>query len=135
MAEIFIQPLAEAPWQNSSPERIKIGANPNTRWRLLVDATHRDSHGLSVGYGKIPVGEDLPLHSHAPQEVYFITQGNGLLLMKDEKVRDIAKGDSVYIPENEPHGVKNTGTCDLEFLFVFPGDSWSEIEYNFKNKP
>ena len=101
----------------------------------MVDATHRDSHGLSVGYGKIPVGEDLPLHSHAPQEVYFITQGNGLLLMKDEKVRDIAKGDSVYIPENEPHGVKNTGTCDLEFLFVFPGDSWSEIEYNFKNKP
>jgi oxalate decarboxylase/phosphoglucose isomerase-like protein (cupin superfamily) len=79
----------------------------------------------------IPVGEHLPLHSHAPQEIYFVLQGQGLLLLKNEETRPIEQNNAVYIPENALHGVRNTGDVDLKLLWVFPTDSWDDVAYDF----
>ena len=129
--EIFLKSLADVKWEKSTKARIASGANPKTEWKHLIDNEICGSEGVSVGYGKIPVGEYLPLHTHEPQEIYFITRGTGLLSQDDKNLKEISEGDIVYIPCNKQHGLKNTGGIDLEYLFIFMIDNWNEVRYNF----
>ena len=129
--EIFLKSLADVKWEKSTKARIASGANPKTEWKHLLDNEICGSEGVSVGYGKIPVGEYLPLHTHEPQEIYFITRGTGLLTQDDNNLKKISEGDIVYIPCNKQHGLKNTGNIDLEYLFIFMIDNWNEVRYNF----
>ncbi|NNE24572.1 MAG: cupin domain-containing protein [Rhizobiales bacterium] len=99
------------------------------RWKFLVDATEMDSHGLSAGIIEVPVGSELSLHHHQPQEIYVIRAGEGLLLQTGGKIQQVRKDSVVYIPQNERHGLKNTGDVALEVLWIFPTDCWQEIEY------
>ena len=132
--EIFLRSLADVKWEKSNKARVASGANPKTEWKHLLDNEICGSEGVSVGYGKIPVGEYLPLHTHEPQEIYFITRGTGLLTQDDSNLKEISEGDIVYIPCNKQHGLKNTGNIDLEYLFIFMIDNWNEVRYNFINR-
>ena len=132
--EIFLKSLVDVKWEKSTKARIASGANPKTEWKHLIDNEICGSEGVSVGYGKIPVGEYLPLHTHEPQEIYFITRGTGLLTKDDTNLKEISEGDIVYIPCNKQHGLKNTGGIDLEYLFIFMIDNWNEVRYNFINR-
>ena len=132
--EIFLKSLADVKWEKSTKARIASGANPKTEWKHLIDNEICGSEGVSVGYGKIPVGENLPLHTHKPQEIYFITKGTGLLTQDDDDSKKLSEGDIVYIPCNKQHGLKNTGIIDLEYLFIFMIDNWNQVRYNFVNK-
>ena len=132
--EIFLRSLADVKWEKSNKARVASGANPKTEWKHLIDNNICGSEGVSVGYGKIPVGEYLPIHTHEPQEIYFITRGAGLLTQDDNNLKKISEGDIVYIPYNKQHGLKNTGNIDLEYLFIFMIDNWNEVRYNFTNR-
>lgn len=99
------------------------------RWKFLVDATEMDSHGLSAGIIEVPVGSELSLHHHQPQEIYVIRAGEGFLLQAGGKPQEVRKDSVVYIPQNEKHGLKNTGDVTLEVLWIFPTDCWQEIDY------
>jgi len=103
----------------------------NFRWKYIADSTQFLSHGLSCGLLVLPPGEKLPLHYHSPQEVYIIRQGEGLLLSSLGS-KKVSKDSFVYIPKNFCHGLKNTGTVDLELIWIFPTDCWEEVEYNFQ---
>lgn len=132
--KIFISNLNDATWDQHGPERIAIGANPDLRFCYLVDANLHQSHGLSVGCLVIPVGSELPPHIHAPQEVYFIKSGSGLMLMANDQTRAVSAHDVVYIPPGEEHGLKNTGDEPLEIIWMFPTDSWKDIEYTYLDR-
>ena len=99
------------------------------RWKFLVDSTEMDSHGLSAGVIEVPVGGELGLHHHHPQEIYIIRAGQGLLLKAGGAIEELRKDSVVYIPQNEKHGLRNTGDAALEVLWIFPTDCWEEIEY------
>ena len=86
------------------------------------------SSGLSVGFAEIIPGGDLTLHYHSPAEIYVVTAGNGIL-NKSGELEEIKKGDVVYIAGNAKHALKNVGTETLEFYWVFPTDTFSEVEY------
>ena len=131
MGEILINSGDEKDWQKHSDVRLRNGANPNLSWQLLIDASKQKSEGLSMGSLRLPAGEILPLHNHKEEEIYFILQGKGEILISVSETRPVVEGDSVYIPKGFPHGVKNTGDIDLMFLWVFPKDSWHDIQYNY----
>ena len=99
------------------------------RWKFLVDSTEMASHGLSVGIIQVPVGGELSLHHHQPQEIYIVRAGQGLLLRAGGGTEELHKDSVVYIPQNEKHGLRNTGDVALEVLWMFPTDCWEEIEY------
>lgn len=82
----------------------------------------------------IPVGGALPPHIHAPQEVYFIKAGSGLMLMADNQTRAVTADDVVYIPPGEEHGLQNNGDVPLEVIWMFPTDSWKDIDYTYLNR-
>jgi len=100
-------------------------------WKTLLSADITHSEALTMGIAKIPPGEALHEHRHLQAEVYLILQGRGLVRV-DGKPQPIAAGAAVFIPTNAPHSCENTGTTDLRFTYVFPANSFAEIEYIFE---
>ena len=101
---------------------------PGVRWKFLIDKNFTKSSGLSLGFAEISPGGDLILHYHSPAEIYVVTDGKGVL-NKSGELEEIKKGDVVYIGENEKHALKNNGNEVLKFYWIFPTDSFSEVEY------
>ncbi len=98
------------------------------RWKYLIDADFMGSSGLSLGFAEIASGGDLTLHYHSPAEIYVVTSGKGIL-NKSGELEEVKKGDVVYIAANAKHALKNSGTETLEFYWIFPTDTFSEVEY------
>ena len=101
---------------------------PGVRWKFLIDKDFDGSSGLSLGYAEIAPGGDLTLHYHSPDEIYVITNGEGIL-NKSGDLEKIKEGDVVYIGKNEKHALKNDGKKILKFYWIFPTDRFSEVEY------
>ena len=101
---------------------------PGVRWKFLIDADFTESSGLSLGIAEIAPGGDLILHYHSPAEIYVVTDGTGIL-NKSGKLEEIKKGDVVYISENAKHSLKNNGKETLKFYWIFPTNTFSEVEY------
>jgi quercetin dioxygenase-like cupin family protein len=60
-----------------------------------------------------------PHHSHPWEHEVFILSGSGIIL--GEKGEEILKaGDVVYMPPNEKHQFRNSGSEDLSFLCLIP---------------
>ena len=112
----------------SSQEWTSTDKYPGVRWKFLIDKDFNGSTGLSLGYAEIVPGGDLTLHYHSPDEIYVITNGEGIL-NKSGDLEKIKKGDVVYIGRNEKHALKNDGKKTLEFYWIFPTDRFSEVEY------
>jgi mannose-6-phosphate isomerase-like protein (cupin superfamily) len=120
--KIVTRHVRDCGW-NQRPDRGDL------RWKYLVDSTEMNSHGLSAGIIEVPVGSELSLHHHAPQEIYIVRAGEGVLLKAGGKTEPVGKDSVVYIPCNEKHGLRNTGSVALEVLWIFPTDCWEEIVY------
>ncbi|MDA7576943.1 cupin domain-containing protein [Candidatus Pelagibacter sp.] len=101
---------------------------PGVRWKFLIDKDFNGSTGLSLGCAEIAPGGGLTLHYHSPDEIYVVTNGEGIL-NKSGDLEKIKKGDVVYIGGNEKHALKNDGKETLEFYWIFPTDRFSEVEY------
>ena len=101
---------------------------PGVRWKFLIDAKFMGSSGLSLGFAEIAPGGNLTLHYHSPAEIYLVTSGKGML-NKSGELEEIKKGDVVYITGNTKHALKNTSKETLEFYWIFPTDTFSEVEY------
>ena len=104
------------------------------RWQFAVNAGITQSSGLSCGYLQIDPNAELPLHYHKEQEIYIITQGHAELLTGLTSSRVVTAGDTIYIPENSWHGIKNVGQSTVEFIWIFPTDTWQEVRYFFANE-
>ncbi len=102
-------------------------------WKTLISQGKTDSSGLVAGVAEIPVGALLIRHSHAKEEAYYILEGEGHLELDGDTMR-VARGTSVFIPGNAEHALTNTGTRTLKFLYMFPADSFEDIEYTFPMK-
>ena len=107
--------------------------HPGLRWQFSVNDGVTSSNGLSCGYLQLDPGAELPLHFHKEQEIYIITQGNAELLTSAHTVRAVSAGDTVYIPEHSWHGIKNISQSLVEFIWIFPTDTWQEVQYIFAN--
>ncbi|KST58698.1 hypothetical protein AO398_20825 [Methylobacterium sp. GXS13] len=56
-------------------------------------------------------------HAHAEQ-IWIVEQGEGLLLLADDRSESIHPGDIIRTPAGEVHGVENTGLGPLIYLAV-----------------
>ena len=107
---------------------------PGIRWQFSVNVGTTVSHGLSCGYLQVDPDAELPLHHHKEQEIYIITLGDAELLTGATSSRAVTTGDTIYIPENSWHGIKNVSQFIVEFIWIFPTDTWQEVRYIFANK-
>ncbi len=123
--EPHIRHLDDYDWES------RPGRTDGVRWKLLVDADRTPSHGFSLGILQFPPGTVLAPHHHTPQEVYWVREGQGELLI-DGKKQHVGPNSIIYIPENHVHGIENIGSTPLTLMWVFPTDTWAEVEYLFE---
>ena len=108
--------------------------HPGLRWQFSVNSGTTLSNGLSSGYLQVDPAAELPLHYHKEQEIYIITLGYAELLTGESSSRTVTAGDTIYIPEKSWHGVKNISRSIVEFIWIFPTDTWQEVRYIFFNE-
>lgn len=100
-------------------------------WKTLISKGVTPSENLTLGLGRLPPGGALHEHRHAQEEVYLVLEGSGLVTVGDEEVA-VEAGSAVFIPGDAPHSCENTGASDLRVAYVFPADSFEEVEYVFE---
>ncbi len=84
---------------------------------MLISPQNSPAKHISIQVSEVPAGSAQPVHSHAPEQCYYIIKGKGLMILGDE-TQEVKAGDAVFIPSNINHGIKNTGDGVLEYLTV-----------------
>jgi mannose-6-phosphate isomerase-like protein (cupin superfamily) len=102
------------------------------RWRTLVSGDRTPSDSLTVGVAELEPEESerFTPHCHAQAEVYYILSGTGTVTISGVEY-PIGPGSTVFIPGGAEHGSRNTGDELLRLLYVFPSNSFLDIEYQF----
>ncbi|MFH5820999.1 cupin domain-containing protein [Georgenia sp. AZ-5] len=86
--------------------------------------------GLTAGVSELAPEGWLGLHRHTPPEVYYVLEGEGLVVI-DGAEHPVSAGSAVFIPGDAEHGIRNTGSQTLRFHYTFPVDSLQEVDYRF----
>lgn len=85
----------------------------------IRELMHPRIHGnllQSLAEAIVAPGMETILHKHMQsEELYHITQGNGLMTLAGDCFA-IKTGDTVCIPPGTAHKLKNTGTLPLKIL-------------------
>ena len=84
-----------------------------------------------MGICEVPPGARLDPHCHTQHEVYYVQHVSGDILL-GEKIITVKPGSCIYVPGNLAHGIKNQGSSTLSLLWIFPTDTWSEVEYHMQ---
>ena len=85
----------------------------------ICELMHPSQHGnlkQSLAQATVPVNTQTQLHYHAlTEELYYIQQGKGLMTINNEQFK-VEPGDTICIPPEHHHMIKNTGKSELVFL-------------------
>ena len=87
--------------------RVLIGANSPVQAESFV-----------TGVVVIKPDGNVPLHQHLQEEVYYILDGTGEMIV-EEDIKIIDSTAAIYIPSNAKHSLKNIGKKDLTMLFIY----------------
>jgi endoglucanase len=91
-------------------------ASWGTLFKYFEGASWGTENVLS-GVAEIKPGQEIhPPHAHAEEEYLMITEGSGTWTINGESFQAKA-GDMLYAAPWDLHGVKNTGSTDLKFVF------------------
>ena len=70
---------------------------------------------------QLAAGAATPHHSHDWEHEVLILDGTGSLVHGDNETQ-FSSGSSIFVPSNEPHQFKNTGSTELRFICVVTND-------------
>ena len=82
---------------------------------LLASPRTCESQHLTTTLVEVKKGGKQRIHSHAPEQVYFILAGSGEMTVGEDK-RHVRTGDCVFVPSGRPHGLINTGPEQLRYF-------------------
>lgn len=86
--------------------------------KVLVSPTEGwEDHVMRVF--EIEAGGHTPRHAHPWPHINYIIEGEGHLFLNGEE-NPITAGSYAYVPSNELHQFRNTGTKPLKFICIVP---------------
>jgi quercetin dioxygenase-like cupin family protein len=100
-------------------------------WKTLISKGATNSEKLTLGVASLPPGGALHEHRHTQEEVYLVLGGSGLVRVGGEEMA-VEAGSAVFIPGDALHSCENTGASELRVAYVFPADSFEDVEYVFE---
>ncbi|MCO5065162.1 MAG: cupin domain-containing protein [Rhizobiaceae bacterium] len=128
--------MSDKPVVTNESEREREGwddpARGRVSWYTLVSGDITPTSALSCGIAELEARTGiLKPHRHAPAELYHILEGQGVLTLDGEH-RVVTAGDTVFIPGDAEHGIRNEGSAVLRLFYVFPQDRFSDVVYRFR---
>lgn len=86
---------------------------------ITIVADSDDTGGaLTVTEIDAPPGYENNLHTHPPNELFYVVDGE-MTLYVDEHAVHLTPGTSGFVPANTPHGFRVVGSEPLQVLAVF----------------
>ncbi|UCB52360.1 MAG: cupin domain-containing protein [Candidatus Zixiibacteriota bacterium] len=82
---------------------------------LLASSLTSDAKHVTTTLVEIRAGARQQIHSHLPEQVYFILEGSGMMTVRDDRER-VGPGDCIFIPSKAPHGLENDGDLILRYF-------------------
>ena len=68
----------------------------------------------------IKPGGKIGLHNHGEEHEIFFLSGTGKVFNNSGEEYEVKANDTLFVPQNEPHGYYNSGNEDLIFLCIIP---------------
>ncbi|MBN1975830.1 MAG: cupin domain-containing protein [Anaerolineae bacterium] len=87
----------------------------NITSHLLVSALTCGAENQAITLVEMEPGGVQHVHSHEPEQIYYILEGSGLMTVDGER-RQVEAGDCIYFPSFANHGLENTGGTVLRYL-------------------
>ncbi|WP_449435007.1 cupin domain-containing protein [Pseudomonas putida] len=115
-------------WQRFDASGLRDGTG--VYWKELVSGRMSPLRCLTLGLAEIEPGKILPAHSHEPEEVYHVLEGEGRCTIESVSY-ELRAGGTLFIPGGAVHQKESTGEKPLRFLFSFPVDQISDVAYHF----
>lgn len=109
-------------WNDREKGRIK--------WENILETGPAAGQGLTAGKAALEPGREFRPHIHNTPELYYISAGQGVLVCAEGRI-SVEAESLVHIPAGTVHGLINTGTSTMLFLYVFPAGSFDRISYEF----
>jgi mannose-6-phosphate isomerase-like protein (cupin superfamily) len=82
---------------------------------LLVSVETCNAENLAITIVEMEPGGYQNLHSHKPEQMYYILEGQGRMIVDGEE-RLVQAGDCIFFPSFAEHGLRNTGQGVLRYL-------------------
>jgi mannose-6-phosphate isomerase-like protein (cupin superfamily) len=82
---------------------------------LLVSPRTSGAQHLTTTLVVVEPGGEQRVHSHVPEQVYFVLEGTGLITVGSQ-TRGVGPGDCIFVPSQTPHGLRNDGTATLRYF-------------------
>lgn len=84
--------------------------------RELLHPDHQGNRNQSLAEARVAPGQGTALHRHRQsEELYHVTQGQGLMTLGEARFR-VGAGDTVLIPPGSAHCIDNDGDETLVLL-------------------
>jgi len=84
--------------------------------RELMHPKYHTCKNQSFAEATVPCKLETKSHKHLiSEELYYITQGNGLMTLGD-KIFEVSTGDTICIPPGTAHKIKNTGNIEMKII-------------------
>ena len=78
----------------------------------------------------LPPGGFISPHCHAPAEIYFVIEGEAVVVVEGET--HVITGDgAIFIPGGAVHELRNAGETTLRIFYVFAVDGIADVRYMF----
>jgi len=70
----------------------------------------------TTALAELIVGGTAPRHTHPGEELGYVLEGTGTLLIDGKPSRELKPGDAFFIPSGAVHSVRNTGTVPWKIV-------------------
>jgi quercetin dioxygenase-like cupin family protein len=109
--------------RNEGEKRVRLPregvANKPVEFILKVTPESSGSQHLVLGTQTIPPGGTVPKHRHLDQDEIVVLQTGVARVMLGDKDYDIHAGGIVFAPANTWMSLENTGTEDIQLIFIY----------------
>lgn len=106
--------------------------NPDRTVYLWVDK-EVGAKAISAGTAEIPVGSELPYHTHEVEEIMFIYKGKGVAVVEGETF-PLEAENIMFVPPGVKHTFKNTGAEPLVFAFFYAPPGPEQVVHEWAKK-
>lgn len=99
--------------------KIKDETLQNEKYRKMLFTSRKTKNmGFQVGVMSLKKGEDIPLEKHHGYQFIVVLKGTAIAIVNKNEQK-IKKGESIVIPPNTYHYVKNGGRGELKLYTVY----------------
>jgi len=72
-----------------------------------------------IAHVEIAAGASVGRHTHPGEEISYIEEGEGELLIEGRPARKLKAGDGFIVPAGAKHDAKNTGTKPMKVVAIY----------------